>query len=522
MLIDKRYITFETDDKHNNCITVNIYDGEELVEQVFTHLGEGGPKYFVDMTEFIGKNLRIALEECKSEWRRTPEAYLTDEKVQERIKYIRCEDSYETEHDTDSIRPLIHFTARRGWINDPNGCIYYDGLYHLYYQHCPGALEPMWDNNHWGHAYSKDLITWTEAEPVLRYPHASSGTGFINRENGKICFGTSHLIYESDDGGYHYHFKCVNKGGSGDPKITFIDEFGKYYSITLLNLSTYVIASSPDLVNWTKESEIYGFRECPEFVKYQIEGTDEYKWVLNGGDGAYQIGDFDGHVFTPDPIDSDRLDEYRYIMKVTESYANKYNGSYTNYKEKDEWDKFTAYAHQNFENAPDGRKIRIAWYPICYAREGMPFDQAMTIPMEMSLKKTGLGVRLCYTPVKELEAYYTEEKIGKTVEFSEGDAFDCRIEMTPDSKLNIRGYVLRYNESEKKMYVLPQNKVEFDVPYVLTDGKVHVRAVFDIMTAEFFLGDGEIYMPLKPENVYMGIKADIVGEGNIKINKIEK
>ncbi len=521
MIIDKRYITFETNAK-NNCITVNIWDGDALIEQVFTHLGEGGPKYFVDMQEYIGKDLKITLEPCKSEWRRTPEAYMTDEKVQSRMKYIRCEDSYETEHDTDSLRPIVHYTTQRGWVNDPNGCIYYDGVYHLYYQHCPGSIVSMWDNNHWGHAYSTDLISWTEAEPVLRFPHAASGTGFINRENGKVCITTSNLIYESDDGGYHYKFKSVNTAGNGDPKILYIEEFGKYFSVTLRDLSSYTISSSPDLVNWTHESDIEGFRECPELVKYRIEGTDEYKWVLNGGDGAYQIGQFNGHEFIPDPIDPDRLDKYIPMMKTTATFTNKYNGTYTNSSHKDEWERFTAYAHQNFENAPDGRKIRIAWYPICYARKGMPFDQAMTIPTELKLRKTGLGVRLCYMPVKELENYYTERKEGNSVIFEEGDAFDCTVELSPESKLSIRGYEFSYNKDENRMDVLPPDKVAFSVPFVMTGDKVKIRAVFDIMMAEFFLGDGEIYLPLKPDEVYKGIKAEIKGEGKVIVNKLEK
>ena len=527
MLIDKRYITFETDNKNNNCITVNFWDGDDLVEQVFTHLGEGGPKYFVDMQEYVGKELRVTLENCKSIWRRSPEgADLSKEKLESRRKYIRCEDGYDTDHDNDSLRPIVHFTTQRGWINDPNGCIYYDGVYHLYYQHCPGAVEAMWDNNHWGHAWSRDLITWHEAEPILRYPHAASGTGFINRENGKVCITHGYLIYESDDGGYHYTFKSVNTAGNGDPKILWIDEFQKYFSITLRDITSYTISSSPDLVNWTHESDIEGFRECPDFVKYRIEGTDTWKWILNGGDGAYQIGEFDGHVFTPDPIPEDRVDKYRYIMKVTETFCNKYNGSYTNYMHTDEWERFTAYAHQNFDNAPDDRKIRIAWYPIPYARHGMPFNQGMTIPTEMCLKNTGLGVRLCYAPVKELDAYRRECKKaeGKDIEvsYTVGDAFDAIMEFDPEGKLSVRGYEFTFDKAENKLWVLPPDKVKFDVPYVLTESKVRIRGIFDIMMAEFFCDEGELYLPLKPDAKYVGIEAKIEGEGKLEIYKLAK
>ena len=248
--------------------------------------------------------------------------------------------------------------------------------------------------------------------------------------------------------------------------------------------------------------------------------------MLNGGDGAYQIGDFDGHVFTPNPIPEDRPDKYRYIMKVTETFCNKYNGSYTNYMHKDEWERFTAYAHQNFENAPDNRKIRIAWYPIPYGRYGMPFNQAMTIPTELKLKKTGLGVRLCYIPVKELDAYRVELHSARdkdfNVSYETGDAFDAIIEFAPDAKLNIRGYEFTYDQDENKLWILPPDKVKFDVPFVMTGEKVRLRGIFDKLMAEFFVGDGEIYLPLKPDRLYDGITAELTGEGSIDIYRLEK
>ena len=495
MLIDKKYLVFDTNSSCNT-VAVNIWDGDKPLEQVFCQLGEGGDKYFVDMSEYIGKDLKVEVVRCESEWGRYPHLN-TDRDCSELIKYVSCADSYTDKPYSEKYRPVIHYTTQRGWMNDPNGCLYFDGYYHLYYQHCPGATWAMWDNNHWGHAYSKDLINWTETEPVLRFPHAASGTGFVNRENGKICITTSNLIYESDDGGFHYDFKGVNEGGCGDPKIFFDEEFGRYFSITLRDLSSYTIASSPDLKSWTHECDIEGFRECPEFSKFRIEGTDTYKWVLNGGDGAYQIGEFDGHNFIPDKIDENRLDKYVPLTRPVVDFKNKYNGIYINDRLSDDWEKFSAYAHQNFENAPDGRKIRIAWYAVSYAVKGMPFTQAMTIPTELKLKECGFGVRLCYEPVREIEKYRSnEKKNARKISYENGKAFDCIIECDSDCEIKIRGYIFRYENN--RMYITPPDAVPFDIPFVPLNNKIKMRAIFDIMTAEFFLGEGEIFIPLKP------------------------
>ena len=213
-------------------------------------------------------------------------------------------------------------------------------------------------------------------------------------------------------------------------------------------------------------------------------------------------------------------------MKVTETFCNKYNGSYTNYMHTDDWERFTAYAHQNFDNAPDDRKIRIAWYPIPYARHGMPFNQGMTIPTEMCLKETGLGVRLCYQPVKELDAYRREcrKAEGKDIEvvYGAGDAFDAIMELEPEGKLTVRGYEFTFDKAENKLWVLPPDKVKFDVPYVLTEDKVRIRGIFDIMMAEFFCDEGELYLPLKPDAKYVGIEAKIEGEGKLEVYKLGK
>ncbi|MDD6265193.1 MAG: glycoside hydrolase family 32 protein [Clostridia bacterium] len=530
--IDKRYVTFESDPKNKNCVAVNFFLDGNTVEQIFTHLGENpsGYKYFVDMSEFKGKTLQVEIAPSPSQWKRMPEGdlELTPEDYDKLGSLVRVEDDFEdAPHYGEHLRPLVHFTTLRGWINDPNGLIYHDGKYHMYYQHCPGATYGMWDNNHWGHAVSDDLFNWTELEPVMRYPHRASGTGFHDRKTGKPCVACDYLIFESDDGGYHYKFKSVNNAGSGDPKILFHEESGRYISITLRDITSYSFSSSEDLENWVHESDIEQFRECPDMVKYKIEGTDEEKWVLNGGDGAYMIGQFDGHKFTPDEIDESRLDKYVNMLEATKDFSCKYNGAFVNTSLDDPWERFSAYAFQNFDSAPDGRKIRIAWYAVGFEQFGMPFTQAMTIPQELKLRRTGFGVRLCAMPVCEIEGYYEEtrdiEGDGVGVVFEEGRAFDTEIETDVASFVKIGGYGISYNEREKKLHIIPDGEKEFTLPLVPIDGKIRIRAIFDVMMCEFFFGVGEVYCPLKlkkPAND--GLYINISGNGRIRASKLKR
>ena len=534
MKIEHRYLVFPIDES-KNCVSISVIIGDRIVEQVFCNLHPdcgSGYKTMVDMSEFIGKEVLIMPENCKSEWAKNPVNHeYTEDELDALVACIENSDDYtDKPHYTEKYRPKFHYTTQRGWMNDPNGCIYYDGLYHLYYQHCPGATYAMWDNNHWGHAVSRDLISWEEYEPVMRFPHEASGTGFIDRRDGLPCVTTGNKIFKSHDSCFHFEFMSFNTDGSsypGDPKILYHEESGKYIAVTLKDLTTYSFASSPDLETWQYESEITNFRECPDMVRYRIEGTDTYKWILNGGDGAYMIGEFDGHEFKPDPIPEDRVDQYLATFKACSGFTNKYNGAYVDQNEPDDWERFTVYAFQNFDNAPNGRKVRIAWYTVNYSWYGEGFNQAMTIPQELTLAKTGFGVRLCAQPVRELEAYRGGSVSGEGKDISlsleGGQAFDVTASIAQDAKISLHGFDIRYSAAEKRLYIAPPGKKEFYAPFVPMGDTVDFRAVFDTMTAEFYFGKGEVYVPVKPENRDLtGIELSISGKGKAVIFKLEK
>ena len=526
MLISERYVTFRCDPT-KSAVCVNFIDEEArcIVEQVFVQLGEGdGRRTFVDMEEFVGRTLAVELWPCKSEWGSYPEGELDEETAESRRRFIACEADYtDAAHYSEPHRPLYHFTTARGWINDPNGCIYYDGLWHLYYQHCPGSTDSMWDNNHWGHATSPDLFCWTERQPVLRFPHQASGTGFIDRESCRACVTTGNLIFESPDGGFTYKFKSYNTAGCGDPKIFWHEESGRYIAITLRDITSYSIASSPDLVEWRHESDVEGYRECPEFCRYRIEGTDEYKWVLNGGDGAYRIGDFDGHEFKPDPLEPDRPDKYVHLMEATRNFTEKYNGIFIDSTLPDTENRYTAYAHQNFDNAPDGRHVRIAWYTVDFHKYGELFTQAMTVPQELSLRRRPVGLRLCAMPVDEIKAHYGETRTARgenpSVAFEGGTAFDLTATLEQSGALAVGGYTITYSAADRALTVSGYGR-SFPVPFVAGSEKLRVRALFDTFCAEFFFGDGEVYLPLKPYSEAQGITASATGPATLTLSTV--
>ena len=192
-------------------------------------------------------------------------------------------------------RPQFHFTSRRGWLNDPNGLLWHDGEYHLFYQHNPYGWD--WGNMHWGHAVSRDLVHWTEL-PIALYPReygdwCFSGSGVVDSRNtsGFGSAGSPALVvaftstgrgeciaYSSDRGRTwtEYSGNPVIKHSGRDPRVLWheptkrwvmavYDETGGARAIALY--------SSPDLKKWTSESRIDGFFECPELFELPVAGS---------------------------------------------------------------------------------------------------------------------------------------------------------------------------------------------------------------------------------------------------------
>jgi len=227
-------------------------------------------------------------------------------------------------------RPKYHFTPTSGWINDPNGLVYKDGIYHLFFQHNPFHVE--WGNMSWGHAISKDLLHWKQLEDVM-FPDEDgtifSGCAIINErgllglpKDALIFFYTSagntsdwsqgkkfvqKIAYSLDNGNTLIKKEgCILEhiaGENRDPKVYWHEDAKIYYMILYLENNDFAIFNSHDLEHWemTQRLTLSGAWECPDLREIPIESGGS-KWMLLTADGYYYLGDFDGQHFTTDYV----------------------------------------------------------------------------------------------------------------------------------------------------------------------------------------------------------------------------
>ena len=236
-------------------------------------------------------------------------------------------------------RPQSHYTPQKNWMNDPNGLVYYDGEYHMFYQYNPEGSD--WGNMSWGHAVSKDLVHWQELGVAI--PHTSqygvfSGSAVIDTKNtsglgspdnpAMVAVWTradvggnqsQSLAYSTDKGRtwnlYNNGDPVLDIGSKEfrDPKV-FWDQTSGRWTMVVSHATEHRVSfySSPDLIHWTEQSSFGGegitsaVWECPDFFPLPVDGSSkEVKWVLvvTVADSAqYFVGSWDGTTFTPDEI----------------------------------------------------------------------------------------------------------------------------------------------------------------------------------------------------------------------------
>ena len=393
----------------------------------------------------------------------------------------------------EPLRGQLHFSARRGWINDPNGMVFADGLYHLYFQHNPYGWP--WGNMHWGHATSPDMLHWTE-QPEALYPRqygdwTFSGSAVVDKDNTSgwrtgtnallVAAYTSTgrgecIVYSNDRGQTFAEFESnpVVKHHGRDPRLLWhapsqqwvmavYDEVEKARFIAFY--------TSPNLKTWTFQSRIEDFYECPDLFELPLDGKKF--WVLTAASSDYMIGDFDGKKFTP----------------VTPKLKGHQGRGY--------------YAAQTFSHDPLGRVIQIGWFQT--ATPGMPFNQSMSLPHELKLLATADGPRLAWTPVKEFDALCQRShrlgplvlKSGDANPFANdrGELLEVRAEFTPGDAtaitFTVRGQKISY-DCVKQELVCGDRRA----PAPLRDGKQRISLVVDRTCYEILASDGLTYMPL--------------------------
>ena len=480
----------------------------------------------------------------------------------------------------EKYRPQVHFTPPAHWMNDPNGMVYHNGEYHLFYQHYPEASH--WGPMHWGHAISTDLVHW-EHMPIALYPdslgYIFSGSAVVDSKNTSglgtednpplIAFFTYHdmeaereerfveietqaIAFSLDDGRTwtkYEHNPVLNNPGIRDfrdPKVMWHEETQQWV-MSIASGQVIQFYTSPNCIDWKYASEYgegvgnhNGVWECPDLFPLQVAGSGETKWVLivninpggpaGGSATQYFVGDFDGKTFTSDQD-----------VTLWMDYG------------KDN------YAGVTWSNAPDNRRILVGWmnnWQYAGEKPTQVWSGAATFPRDLGLVDAGGRYLLTSKPVKEIENLYDKSESIKNIEIENVEPVfkkisfpkaPVEISLTFDVKDNTRMdfpgkygitfknsfgeyYTIGYDNVDKYFYADRTNSTSEDVsenfpsihlvPFILNSETTTWRIIVDASSVEFFTSDGKVVITnvVYPSEIFDQIE---VFAGNGKINLTE-
>lgn len=416
----------------------------------------------------------------------------------------------------ETFRPRFHFTAPEGWLADPNGPMFYGGKWRMCHQY--GFVGAR--GRAWGQAESKDLIHWEELPPALLADGEQqylSGGGVVDWKNdsglgkdGKpplLLFPTRvprgpgwetkpwtvEMVYSTDEGVTWQrapNSPLLTTKDLNDRDSRVFSHEGRWYLLFHLSNnnvkegSAYGLYRTTNFKEWEFLQRIEGMWENPDMFPLPLDGdAAKTKWVLMESRGNYKVGAFDGEKFTPE----------------TELIPGHFGGNY--------------YGGGTFSDAPDGRRIQMAWmntgkksdksYP------GMPFVEQMTFPVELTLKSTPEGPRLNYWPVGEIETIRGEKVEWKDRTLPEGttpvpevagDLLDLRVVIEPGTAkqvgLMLRGQPLIYDVAKQELSVPEDGKYPYllegmvrrnkPIPLPLKDGRLDLRVLLDKASLEVY------------------------------------
>lgn len=392
----------------------------------------------------------------------------------------------------EPFRPQVHFTTKNGWINDPNGLVYADGVYHLFYQHNPA--ESAWSNMHWGHAVSRDLLHWEE-RPIALFPRKNgtifSGSAVVDERNllGKNTEDSQAVVlFYTDTAGYHQcmAYSCDGcqtvvdcpetpvvrhiAGENRDPKVVFCDELNAYVMALYLEGDEYCLLRSENLRDWQELQRVHlpGDSECPDLFPLTTD-SGERRWVLMGAHDNYRIGDF-------------RTGKFRSTAPIRSLHFGA-----------------SAYAGQTYSNLPNGRVVRMVWdqWHIHTDR----FAGQLGIPMEFTITTVDGEEYLTALPVRELQTLYRDNQSREKLRLRPEEAFSAPLS---DSAYHIRLKGLSDSAARLNLTVFGRSMV-FDVAHnrlllgnasapLSISGEFDVEVVIDRCSIEVFGDGGRLYL----------------------------
>ena len=516
----KNYLLLPVQEKAEMC-NIKVVKNNTQVKALNVRLASNHIDYYVplDLKQF-GEDAKLALDIHVNG------TYRNDGELSGFTcwKKMLFSDTFDTAN-REKYRPVYHHTPAWGWMNDPNGMFYKDGVWHLYFQYNPYGSQ--WENMTWGHSTSTDLIHWTfQGAPIEADAWGTifSGSAVVDHNN-TAGFGkgavvamytsagenqTQSIAYSNDNGQTFTKYDgnpvlTSNTPDYRDPHV-FWNEDIKRWNMILAEGQHMDIYSSADLKDWKLESQFgaeYGNHggvwECPDLMKMKVRGTDQYKWMLlcninpggpfGGSATQYFVGQFDGHKFT-----CESAPEVTKWMDYGKDH----------------------YATVTFDNAPDGRHVAMAWMSNWqYANQvpTMQFRSANSVPRDLDLYEYEGQTYCGVTPSPELAAA-RPKKATKTLT----EACEMVVTLKGNATITLANdkgeqVVMTYDE-KSRTFAMDRTKSgqkEFSDDFAaLTVAPVHgkmsqLRLFIDRSSIEAFDADGKMAMtnlvfPTKPYN----------------------
>jgi sucrose-6-phosphate hydrolase SacC (GH32 family) len=473
-------------------------------------------------------------------------------------------DSFDTTN-REKYRPAFHHTPLYGWMNDPNGMVYKDGVWHLFYQANPYGSK--WQNMTWGHSTSTDLVNW-DHQPVAIEPDGLgtifSGSSVLDPKN-TAGFGSNAIIslftsagasqiqsmaYSLDNGQTYEKYAgnpvITLDSEARDPNMFWYEPTGEWILVLAHPLEhEMLIFASPDLKNWTMRSHFGkglgaqdGVWECPDMFELKVDGTDRTKWVLlcnlnpggpfGGSATQYFVGDFDGTTFTPD------RDAKGEVPTKWMDFGKDH------------------YATVSFSDAPQGRRVVVGWMSNWQYANDVPtqqFRSANTLPRDLRLFTGQDGqLYMASAPSPELTAMRGRQtvKVGKTGLSSTARSYKlptendgiCEILLDLNASANSKVKITLSNSKNEKVnlvYDSAEKTLSFDrtnsgivdfsqdfpcniaAPLLGKDHNLSLRIFIDRCSIEVFGNDGELAMTnlVFPTAPYTELSLSATGKANV-------